>query len=208
MLSYESNLGRKSGLQKNTIIGIDLAAAPTNPTGWAVWRERSMFACQLYHDKEILKHSLNSQPSLIAIDAPLCLPAKNIMRKADRDMYKLGYPVFPPRFPAMEKLTMRAVEIAQHLRKAGFKVIEVHPTSTRKALDMPAKDWPSIQTIFVRMGLGGDPKVRVLTPHEIDAISAALTGYLYLQGKTELVGDEEEGYIVVPLKSDWRRLRL
>jgi len=49
---------------------------------------------------------------------------------------------------------------------------------------------------------------RALTPHEIDATTAALTGYLYLEGKTELIGDEEEGYIVVPMKTDWRTMRL
>jgi len=29
-----------------------------------------------------------------------------------------------------------------------------------------------------------------------------------LQRKTELIGNEEEGYIVVPTKTDWRRLKL
>lgn len=58
------------------------------------------------------------------------------------------------------------------------------------------------------MGLKGDLETRVLTSHEIDAVTAALTGYLYLQEKTELIGDEEEGYIVVPTKGDWRRLKL
>ena|GEM_PF-2390815 len=49
---------------------------------------------------------------------------------------------------------------------------------------------------------------RASTTHEIDATTAALTGYLYLEGKTELIGDEEEGYIVVPMKTDWRTMRL
>ncbi len=87
-------------------------------------------------------------------------------------------------------------------------MIEVHPTSTRKALKMPTKDWEKIQTVFLRIGLGGDLKTRILTTHEIDAVTAALTGHLHLQRKTESIGDEEEGYIVVPTESDWRRLQL
>ena len=38
-------------------------------------------------------------------------------------------------------------------------------------------------------------------------LTAALTDYLHLRQKTELVGDRIEGYIVVPIKSDWRLLK-
>jgi predicted nuclease with RNAse H fold len=130
------------------------------------------------------------------------------MRKADREMYRHGYPVFPPRFPAMEKLTLRAIKIAQQIKRKKLHIIEVHPTSTRKALKIPTKDWKKIRNIFIYMGLKGDLETRVLTSHEIDAVTAALTGYLYLQEKIDLIGDGEEGYIVVPTKGDWRRLKL
>lgn len=193
---------------KKVIVGVDLAGATKNPTGWAKWINKGISACHLYGDEEILKRSTECEPTLIAIDAPLSLPVKGTMRKADREMYKHGYPVFPPRFPGMEKLTLRAIEIKQELVGKGYTVIEVHPASTRKALKMPTKRWSEIQAIFVRIGLQGDPKTRALTPHEIDAITAALTGHLYTQGKIELVGDSKEGYIVVPVRGDWRRLRL
>jgi len=195
-------------VQEDIVIGIDLAGVPRNPTGWALWKNKVISTCHLYKNEEILKHLTNFEPTLVAIDAPLSLPRKGAMRKADREMHRRGYPVFPPRFPAMEKLTLRAMKITQEITKDDLDVIEVHPTSTRKALKMPAKDWKKIQNIFVRMGLEGDLKTRALTPHEIDAATAALTGYLYLQGKIELIGNEEEGYIVVPTTSDWRRLRL
>jgi hypothetical protein len=195
-------------LRKNIIVGIDLAGTAKNPTGWAMWENKVVSVCHLYKDEEILRRTIDCDPALIAVDAPLSLPAKGIMRRADREMYKRGYPVFPPRFPSMEKLTLRAMGIAQEIVGRGFDVIEVHPTSTRKALNMPAKDWDNIQTLFLHLGLKGDLETRALTPHEIDAITAALTGHLYLQGKTELVGNEKEGYIVVPLKRDWKRLQL
>jgi hypothetical protein len=195
-------------MRKNVIIGVDLAGKATNPTGWAMLRNKTISTCHLHGDEEILKRSINCDPKIIAVDAPLSMPKKAVMRKADKEMQKRGYPVFPPRFPAMEKLTLRAIRIVRELTRRRFKVIEVHPTSTRKALKIPTKDWKKIQTIFLRIGLKGDLKTCVLTPHEIDAVTAALTGHLYIQGKTELIGDEKEGYIVVPSESDWRKLQL
>jgi len=108
----------------------------------------------------------------------------------------------------MERLTVRAIKLTQRVIAEGFGVIEVHPASTRKALRMPTKEWSKIQEIFVSMGFDGDAKARILTPHEIDAVTAALTGYLHLRQKTELIGDRIEGYIVVPTKSDWRLLKI
>ena len=192
-------------LGKKIIIGIDLAGTETNPTGLAVWKTKTVSTCHVYKDQEILESLQNLKQALVAIDAPLSLPKEGIMRSANRQMRKRGYPVFPPRFPAMQKLTLRAIKLTQKT-KEEFEIIEVHPTSTRKALKIPTKDWKKIQTIFIRMGLEGNLKTRVLSPHEIDAVTAALTGHLYLKGKTELIGNQEEGYIVVPVKTDWKLL--
>ncbi len=195
-------------MQENVIIGIDLAGVEKNPTGWALWKNKVISTCHLYENQEILEHLTKFEPTLIAVDAPLSLPKKGTMRKADREMYRHGYPVFPPRFPAMKKLTLRAIKIAQQIKREKLHIIEVHPTSTRKALKIPTKDWKKIRNIFIYMGLKGDLETRALTSHEIDAVTAALTGYLYLQEKIDLIGDGEEGYIVVPTKGDWRRLKL
>ncbi len=121
-------------------------------------------------------------------------------------MQKLGYPVLPPRFRAMKTLTLRAMRIAKRLKERKIQVIEVHPASTRKALGMPTKNWKSIQEILQETGYTGDVEKRPLTPHEIDAITAALTAHLYLKDRIKLVGEPKEGYIVVPLKEDYKRL--
>lgn len=57
------------------------------------------------------------------------------------------------------------------------------------------------------MGYKGDMEKRILTPHEIDAVTAALTADLYIKGKTKLVGEPKEGYIVIPPQNDWKRLQ-
>ncbi len=195
-------------LTEKIIIGIDLAGASANPTGWALWKNKAVNASHLYSDEEILSRSIELSPALIAMDAPLSLPTSGVLRRADREMLKRGYPVFPPRFPRMEALTRRAVNLTRALSAGGFPVIEVHPASARKALKMPTKDWGQVQTILVRMGLKGDVKTRKMTPHEIDAVTAALVGYFHLLGKAELVGEPQEGYIIVPQGTDWRRLHL
>ena len=195
--------------QAPIIAGVDLAATPLNPTGWATLKGRVVSACHLFSDKEIVSKIIECKPTLIAVDAPLSLPKnKKFTRKADREMQKRGYPVFPPRFRTMEKLTVRAIKLTQRVRSEGFDVIEVHPASSRKALRMPTKEWSKIQKTLANMGFEGDIKARTLTAHEIDAATAALTGYLHLKQKTELIGDRIEGYIVVPTESDWRLLKL
>jgi hypothetical protein len=195
-------------LKSIIIIGIDLAGKPENPTGWAVWKGKTVKASIVYTDNDVLDGISNKKPFIIAIDAPLTFPKKGILRKADEEMIKRGYRVFPPTLSAMRVLTERAIKINKLITEKGYKTVEVHPTSTRKALNMPAKDWRKIQTILKDIGLKGDIRTRDLTPHEIDAVTSALTAYLHIQNQTEAIGDEEEGYIIVPKRQDWRTLKI
>jgi len=207
-MSTRSYKERNPELQKSVIIGIDLAGKATNPTGWALLKNKQIQTCHLYTTKEILAHTFKCSPIFVAMDAPLALPKKSAVREADRQMHELGYPVFPPRFRAMKTLTLRAVRITKKLKERRIHVIEVHPASTRKALGVPTKDWRRIQEILQKIGYKGDiKKKRILTSHEIDAVTAALTADLYIKGKTKLVGEPKEGYIVIPLRNDWKRLQ-
>jgi predicted nuclease with RNAse H fold len=189
------------------VIGIDLAGSSRNPSGWAMLKGKTVKSFLLYPDSEILESAVRNLPALIAIDAPLSLPKKNeLFRKADREMIRNGYKVFPPNLPAMKKLALRAIRLNKLIEEKRYKTIEVHPTSTRKALQIPLKDWEAIQEILQILGLKGDIETRPLETHEIDAVTAALTAVLYLQSQTEMVGNAEEGYIIVPKKRDWRTL--
>lgn len=187
------------------IIGLDLAGVNRNPTGYAQIRENAVKTCLLYTDNEIIQRITESNPVLVAIDAPLSLPKEGALRVAERKMLESGYRVFPPTFCAMRKLTLRAIELNKHVEERRYKTIEVHPTSTRKALQMPLKEWETIQETLKIIGLRGELERRTLITHEIDAVTAALTALLYLQKQTETIGDEN-GCIVVPKKRDWRTL--
>ncbi len=195
-------------MKAKVIIGIDLAGKPKNPTGWALWKNKKVETSLMHTNKEILEGIAHSDPTIIAIDAPFSLPKKGILRIADREMIRRGYRVFPPCLPAMKTLTLRAMKLIKLMAKKGCKTIEVHPTSTRKALNMPLKDWRKIQTTLETIGLEGDLKLRVLKSHEIDAVTAALTAYLYMKNQAEAIGDGEEGYIIIPKKQDWRTLQI
>lgn len=192
---------------KEVIIGIDLAALEKNPPGWACWKNRWFFTCHLHKDEEIINSTVHRKPCIVAIDAPLTMPKTGATRRADREMLKYGYPVFPPLMRSMETLTKRAISVTYTLRASGLSVIEVHPTSTRKALGMSTKDWQKIQTLLKQIDLKGDLKIHTLTPHEIDATTAALAAHLHLPGKTREIGDKEEGHTVIPKRNDWRRLK-
>lgn len=195
-------------LTRKVIIGIDLAGKPENPSGLAVLVNRKVKTSLLYANKQIIESIIKNSPALVAVDAPFNLPKREIFRKADKEMIKHGYRVFPPRLPSMEKLTLRAIKLNKLIERKGFKTIEVHPTSSCKALDMPLKKWRKIQTILIQIGLGGDLNKRVLTPHEIDAVIAAFTAYLYMRNKTEVFGNEREGYIIIPKRQHWRKLEI
>ncbi|MEM2952951.1 MAG: DUF429 domain-containing protein [Candidatus Bathyarchaeia archaeon] len=195
-------------MKNKIIMGIDLAGKQKNPTGLAFWENKKIETTLIYTNKEILEKITHAKPTLVAIDAPLALPKKGLLRKADKQLIKKGYRVFPPGLPAMKRLTLRAIKLNKLITEKGIKTIEVHPTSTRRALNMPLKDWREIQKTLENIGLEGSLKVRALKPHEIDAATAALTAYLYIKGLTEALGDEEEGYIVVPKKQDWRNIKL
>jgi predicted nuclease with RNAse H fold len=189
------------------VIGIDLAASSRNPSGWALLKGNAIETSLVYTDSEILENIVRNKPALIAIDALLSLPEKGeVFRKAEREMIRKGYRVFPPNLPAMKKLALRAIRLNRLIEEKRYKTIEVHPTSTRKALQMPRKDWKAIQEVLKTLGLKGELETRPLATHEIDAVTAALTAVLHLKSQTERVGGDEEGYIIVPKERDWRTL--
>jgi len=111
----------KNKPQKRNIIGIDLAATLKKPTGWALWKKKTVTTRHIYTDDEILESVQNNTPILVAIDAPLSLPKRKGMRRADKDMRRMGYPVLPPLFPAMKKLTLKAITMAQRIQNRDFQ---------------------------------------------------------------------------------------
>lgn len=105
----------------------------------------------------------------------------------------------------MKTLTLRAIKLNKLIEENKYRTIEVHPTSTRKVLQMPLKDWKTIQENLKTLGLKGELEKRPLATHEIDAVTAALTATLHLAKQTEQVGGEK-ACIILPRKMNWRTL--
>jgi hypothetical protein len=177
-----------------TIVGLDLAGLPSNPTGFALLINRKFETGLVYSDEEIVELCSRSHPALVAIDAPLSMPVSGNLRQADRLLIERGFRVFPPTFASMKKLTARGIRMAGKLRGKGVKVIEIHPRTSGKILFGTSKRKAWLSKLKQKRWTVGQN----MSEHEADAVAAALTAWLHLRGKTEEIGDAGEGTIVIP----------
>lgn len=189
------------------VLGIDLAGSPKRKTGICILNEKLEADCFcVFEDKEILNLINKIKPKLIAIDAPLSLPKgrKSLKRKenihfreCDRELWRYKIKFFPITLGPMRKLTERGIKLRKILEKK-FKVIEVYPGATQDILKIPRKQkgFEKLKKGLEKLGI----KILKENPNadELDAITAAFTGWLYLKGKCVAIGDKKEGQIIIP----------
>lgn len=164
-------------------VGIDLAAKPINPTGFAIWSDGFVRVFTIYTDLEIISSCLRAYPHLIAIDAPLTFSQG--YREADKELMRMGIRVFPPNF--VSELVFRAMRLKTRLGN----VIEVFPSAFYKILKIKEGDLENF-VIFLN---------KPRSKHEVDAVVCALTAAMALEGKTEAVGKRGEK-IIIPRKGE------
>ncbi len=190
------------------VVGIDLAGSENRPTGFCVINENLVAKTSIvYKDHEIIKLVKNVTPSVVAIDAPLSLPRGRTsletrepyhLRECDRELMKMGIKFFPVTLGPMRKLTERGIGLKRIIKQLGFKVIEVYPGGAQDVLRIPRKH-ASLEGLLRglrRLGVKG--LKRGMSGDELDAVTCALVGYLYLKGEYISLGDEEEGTIIMP----------
>jgi predicted nuclease with RNAse H fold len=179
------------------IIGIDLAGSPKNETGFCildVTNDGKIVKTSILHsNSEIMEKLKEASPDIIAVDAPLIFSGVN--RPCDDKLREYG--ALPVTLRGMEVLARRGSELAKDLKREGFRFIEVFSTASAKILGFHDAKEIEMQKKLMNSGLVGDLQNRFLTKDELDAIFAAITGYLYLNNSTESVGDES-GTIVIP----------
>jgi predicted nuclease with RNAse H fold len=166
------------------ILGIDLAGKSKNPTGICILKDKNVILKTVKEDKEILEIANMLKPDVIAIDAPI-IYGKPKIRKADIILQK--YKAFPPILSSMIPLTLRGSKLAAQLSRY-YQTIEVFPTATAKILDIYHKNYKKTAELLY---------LEVRNKHELDAYICCLTGKMFLEGKTETVGDET-GEIIIP----------
>ncbi len=166
----------------------------------------------VYEDAEILEEIFNSRPGLVAIDAPLSLPRERCclendcicrghghLRECDRAVRHLGIPIFTLTLGPMRVLTIRGIRIRDRLEKKKIPVIETYPGGAQDIWGIPRqKDRIGLKKGLLGFWLGGDIKRRRISSHELDAITCALVAQEHRSGCSLVLGDPNEGLMVLP----------
>ena len=189
-------------------MGIDLAGVESRPTGICIMRSTlHSSSCLLYADNEILDKTLKCAPDVVAIDAPLALPRvreslekrSNVhLRECDRELLRMGIKFFPLTLGPMRKLTRRGMQLRSELEKKGLKVIETYPGAAQDILRIPRKG-KGLEKLTEGLALAGVIGLgNGLTGDELDAVTCAIIGILYLKGKCRAIGDPDEILMFLP----------
>jgi predicted nuclease with RNAse H fold len=188
------------------IVGLDLAGVESRPTGLCVLKDMKAETSLVYANEEILKRIEESKPEIVAIDAPLSLPAgresieqkTNIhLRECDKELLRRGIKFFPITLGPMRKLTTRGIKLRETLENKHFRVIEVYPGGAQDILGIPRKQYglKKLRTGLEKVGMRGLNDR--MSDHELDAVTCALVGKLFVEGKSVIYGTSEQG-IVMP----------
>ncbi len=201
-----------------TVVGIDLRGTPKNPTGMAVCRGHGVETQILHTDAEILQATIAAEPGIVSIDAPLSLPRGRrsvsddspcrekggIVRDAERVLWSRRIPVYPSLIRHMQGLTRRGIALTAKLRKRGIPVIESYPGAAQDVLGIPRK---GVDQALLALGLSefGFDVPQGITHDELDAITSALVGYVFLAGEYEAIGADDEGHMILPMSTSAMR---
>jgi len=192
------------------VLGLDLAGAPRRDTGCCLLRGPHRVSARIAHsDDEIRSVVRAGAPDLIVVDAPLSLPrgrrtledrAGPHLRACDRELLRRGIRFFPLTLGPMRMLTERGMRLAAEWRAEGYAVVEGYPGASQDLLGIPRKGagvGPLARGLR-RLGLAGDLGRRSLTHDELDAATIAWVGREHLAGRSLVIGDPEEGLMVLP----------
>ncbi len=190
------------------VVGIDLAGSPRRNTGICMLKGRRITSfATLFEDKQIVNYVKQTRPDVIAIDAPLNLPPgrRTIedrngehFRPCDRELHRRGIRFFPITLGPMRSLTKRGMHLKKRFTGLGFKVIEIYPGAAQDIWRIPRKQFglTRLRHGIERLGFKGLEKG--MNGDELDAVSGAIVGQLFLKGKAEVLGNFRQGAIVIP----------
>lgn len=199
-----------------SIVGLDLAGSPSRPTGFCLIRQKTVFTSVIFSDQEITQEVGKAGARIVAIDAPLSLPpgrrhiedrAGGHFRSCDLELRRRGIRFFPITLGPMRQLTKRGLKLKSELSRSGFEVIEIYPGGAQDIWELPRAGQDRVRLALglarlcrKKFGLRLSPWTRPwsqMSADELDAITAALVGLLYYQGRAELFGRGKK-IIVMP----------
>ena len=207
-----------------SVLGVDLRASRKKPSSIAILDPQSHLTelSSFYEDDELIKLVHDLQPDLVAIGAPLNLPSgfccldqtcecrfsvpNRKGRLLELELAKMGISCFyTNKGSIIRELIYRGILLSQILRDAGHNVIEVYPHATKMLLfgdKVPPKN-SSVSVSYIISHLtplvsGMEKHADDLDRNSCDAIINAYTGQLHAQSDTDILGDPEEGILVLP----------
>ncbi len=77
-------------------------------------------------------------------------------------------------------------------------MVEIYPGGAQDVLGLPRVKHSLIELRQGLKRLGITGLKESLSPHELDAVTAAYVGFLYMRGKAEVYGDFLTGAIIMP----------
>ena len=188
-----------------SIVGLDLAGVETRPTGYCVLAGMDAETSLIFTDKEILAKIRQVLPKVVAIDAPLTLPPgrtsleernKAHLRECDRELLKRHIKFFPLTLGPMRKLTERGMRLKIILEAENFVTIEAYPGGAQDVLGIPRKQ-KGLEKLKVGLdNLGLKGLSNVMSDHELDAVTCAYVGKLFLEGNAIVYGRLDNGIIM------------
>ena len=207
-----------------SVLGVDLRASRKKPSSVAILDSHSHLTklASFYEDIELMKLVDDLRPDLVAIGAPLNLPSGFCCldqscdcrfsvpdrkgRLLELELAKMGISCFyTNKGSIIRELIYRGILISKNLRGAGYNVIEVYPHASKMLLfgdKVPPKN--SAASISYTIGhltplvSGMEKHADDLDRNSCDAIINAYTGQLHAQSNTDVLGDPEEGTLVLP----------
>ncbi len=194
-------------MKRFAVVGLDLAGVARRPTGVCHLRGFEASTALLYEDRHILDFVRSVKPDLVAVDAPLNLPpGRRSMedrngahyRDCDLELRRHKIPFFPITLGPMRALTVRGIGLRRILEQEGFRVVEIYPGGAQDVWGIPRarRDLQRLRCGLIRLGVKGLGKE--ISEHELDAVSGALVGLLFLEGKARIFGDFGTGAILMP----------
>lgn len=171
-------------------VGIDLTGSQERRSGVAFLSDNKVIETgRLKSDLAIQEFVLDYAPDVVSIDSPLSLPEdpNKIYRDCELTLKRRGIGVYWCLLPSMQALTMRGIALAKRLRERDCIVIESYPGAAQDILAIPRKNKgiEALAESLRKYGIVGNLDV---SHDELDAVTAAIVGLLYLRGEYEALG--------------------
>lgn len=171
-------------------IGIDLTGSEKRASGFALLSDNDVeFTSRIRTDDVLITQAVHSRPDVVSIDSPLSRPEDptKIYRECELELKRRGIGVYWCFLPSMKALTLRGIDLAEKLREKGLTVIESYPGAAQDILGIPRKSKGTqvLAEALAAYGIKGDLDV---SHDELDAVTAAIVGELYLKGEYEALG--------------------